>query len=130
MPSAENLARYKNHLVALYNHAFDTNYSKDHQFTEEELFALHPEHVFAYFCQTAYGTSTPLETDRPTKCRSSTLEFAKKAISSFMPNRLIAWNAQSVTGNPTRSVQVNDLIKRVKKEEVRKRKLFAFKSLQ
>ena len=128
MPSAENLTRYKKCLVSLYNNAFDTDYSKDHQFTDEELFALQPEHVYSYFCQMTYGTPTPLETDRPSKCRSSTLEFAKKAISSFMPNRLLAWNAQSVTGNPTRSVQVNDLIKRVKKEEVRK--LRAFKSLQ
>ena len=120
MPSAENLACYKKHLVALHNHEFDTDYSKDHHFTEEELFALQSENAFSYFSQIAYVTPTPLETDLPIKCRSSTLEFAKKATSSFMLNRLIVWNAQSVTGNPTRSVQVNDLIKLVKKRRGKK----------
>ena len=37
-----------------------------------------------------------------------------------MPNRLMQWNVETGTGNPTRSVQVNELIKWVKKLEVRK----------
>ena len=119
MPSAGNKARYKIHLVKLYNHAFDSALTKDHEFTNEELFAIKPHHVYAHFANMAYGVPSPSETDHPTQCRSSTLEFAKKAVSSFMPNRLLAWNAQVGTGNPTRSVEVNDLIKRIKKEEVR-----------
>jgi hypothetical protein len=46
--------------------------------------------------------------------------YYKKALSYFMPNRLMAWNELSLAGNPTRSVAVNDLIKAVKKKEVRK----------
>jgi hypothetical protein len=46
------------------------------------------------------------------------LEFAKKAISYFMPNRLMVWNQRTREGNPTRSNVVNELIKRVKKQEV------------
>ena len=39
----------------------------------------------------------------------------------FMPNRLISWNAETSNGNPTKSIEVNDLIKsRVKKQEVQK----------
>jgi hypothetical protein len=50
--------------------------------------------------------------------RLSSLEFWKKAISFF---RLIPWNSStSQEGNPTKSIVVNDLIKRVKKKEVRK----------
>jgi hypothetical protein len=37
-----------------------------------------------------------------------------------MPNKLTAWNAISGQGNPTRSIEVNELIKKVKKKEVRK----------
>ena len=37
-----------------------------------------------------------------------------------MPNRLVAWNEETKSGNPTRSVRLNDLIKLVKKKEVRK----------
>jgi hypothetical protein len=37
-----------------------------------------------------------------------------------MPNRLMLWNAVSGQGNLTRSIEVNTLIKKVKKKEVRK----------
>ena len=37
-----------------------------------------------------------------------------------MPNWLMPWNAVSGQGNPTRSIEVNTLIKKVKKKEVRK----------
>ena len=38
-----------------------------------------------------------------------------------MPNRLIPWNSTSQEeGNPTKSIEVNDLIKRVKKKKVHK----------
>ena len=37
-----------------------------------------------------------------------------------MPNRLSNWNQENVTGNPTKSTNVNDLIKFIKKREVRR----------
>jgi hypothetical protein len=37
-----------------------------------------------------------------------------------MPNRIMPWNAVTAQGNPTRSIEVNELLKRVKKKEVRK----------
>ena len=110
---------YHSYMVQLYNFTFpEEQVPKDHQFTNEELFRLSPEHIYAYFAKLAYGTTTPSLDDTPTHARSGTLEFAKKAISSFQPNRLIPWNEQSRSGNPTRSPLVNDIIKRIKKEEV------------
>ena len=37
-----------------------------------------------------------------------------------MQNQLMKWYLQSNSGNPTKSVKVNELIKRVKKAEVRR----------
>ena len=54
---------------------------------------------------------------QPKCCRSTTLETAKKAISYYIPHWTVPWcNNQ---GNPTRSGPVNDIIKEVKKFEVR-----------
>jgi hypothetical protein len=58
--------------------------------------------------------------DLPTGCRSCTLEYWKKAISSFMPNKHMPWDCISNEGNPTRSQEVQDVIKAVKKFEVRR----------
>ena len=52
------------------------------------------------------------------KIRSSSLEYRKKAVSFFMLNKKPTWcNGQ---GNPTKSDAVTDLIKDVKKCEVRR----------
>ena len=54
---------------------------------------------------------------RPVHGRSDSLYYAKKALSKFMPYRNANWvNGQ---GNPTKSNLVNDMIKQVKKFEVR-----------
>jgi hypothetical protein len=37
-----------------------------------------------------------------------------------MPNGLVSWNKLNNVGNPTKSIEINDLIKAVKKTEVRK----------
>ena len=56
----------------------------------------------------------------PISARSSSLQYWKKAISFFHPNRLMVWSDGRQEGNPTRSIEINNLIKRVKKKEVRK----------
>ena len=71
-------------------------------------------------CLKVHGKEDPGPQDNPIHGRSSTLEYYKKAISHFMPNRLIAWNVMSQVGNPMRSTEVNALIKAVKKKEVRR----------
>lgn len=95
-------------------------YPEDQVYTEAQLLALRPENIVSYFNLLAYGTQEPGPQDRPTHCRSSSLEQQKKALSYFHPHKLVAWNVQSEFGNPTRSVAVNNCIKSVKLHEVRK----------
>jgi hypothetical protein len=111
---------YKPYLLTCYNLANGTNHSKDHNFTNDELFSITPEQIYQYLAVKAYGIPNPTENDHPTEGRASSLAYAKKAISSFMPNKLMAWNERNREGNPTRSPMVNNLIKTVKKKEVRK----------
>jgi hypothetical protein len=46
------------------------------------------------------------------------LLYWKKAISFFKPNHHPAWDVPNNSGNPTKSADINDLIKTVKKKEV------------
>jgi hypothetical protein len=71
-------------------------------------------------CQKAYGTPEPDPDANLAQALSTSLMYWKKAISHYMPNCLMPWNAVSGQGNPTRSIEVNILIKKVKKKEVRK----------
>ena len=66
-----------------------------------------------FFSLKAFGTPTPGVDAKPMRGRSSSLESYKKKISFFMPNRLIGWNVQTKQGNPTKSVAVSNLIKKV-----------------
>jgi hypothetical protein len=95
-----------------------TNYPAWTVFTQEQLLAIRARHLVQYMSLLAYQTEKPGEGDHPTEARSTGLEFVKKAISSFMPNRNVQWNMESQTGNPTMSVAINDLIKKIKKGEV------------
>jgi hypothetical protein len=56
----------------------------------------------------------------PTHYRSSNLEQNKKAISFYMPNKNYPWNVHSGSGNPFKSVPVNDVVNTVHKMECRK----------
>ena len=96
-------------------------YDAGWQFTDAQLLEIKPNHIVRYMSLKAYGVEVPGEDDRPTNRRASGLEFVKKAISFFMPNQNAKWNVETQSGNPTMSVAVNQLIKRIKKEEVRKR---------
>ena len=126
MPRPANQANivkpeYKKHLVKCFNLVNETNHTKEHNFTIEELYTLRPQGIKRYLCLLAYGDEFPdLDVDLPTVGRSNSLEFAKKAISYFMPNKNMPWNEQAQQGNPTRSSVLNDMIKVVKKKEVRK----------
>ena len=67
---------------------------------------------------TAFEHSDAGDDDVPTCGRSNALAFHKKALSYFMPNKHLGWNMVSLSGNPTRRPEVNDLIKRVRHHEV------------
>jgi hypothetical protein len=92
----------------------DEEYERDHEFTPEELNAIQPEEIKKWMCVKVYGIPEPGTDDNPTLGRASLLDYYKKALSYYMPNKLFGWNAISKTGNPTRSIPVNELIKRVK----------------
>ena len=62
----------------------------------------------------------PSQDDNPTLGQSTSLKYYKKAIPFFMPNRLATWNVLNKSGNPTRSQIIIDLIKAVRKKEVRR----------
>ncbi len=66
----------------------------------------------------AYGTMTPGPDDRPTEACANSLEFAKKAISFFIPNNHPDGDDNRKQGNPTNSYIVNNVIKWVRKKEV------------
>ena len=80
---------YKKCLVNCMNLAFGTNHIWTYMFSNDELFQLTPEYAYAYMCTYAFGTATPCADDSPTFARSNTIEVAKKAISFYMPNRLV-----------------------------------------
>jgi hypothetical protein len=98
----------------------DTYYAPDEEFTQEQLLEIVPNDLYKWLCMKAYDKPDPGPNDNPVHGRSSSLMYYKKAISHFMPNSLFPWNVGTGQGNPTRSKEVNDLIKAVKKKEVRK----------
>ena len=50
----------------------------------------------------------------------SSIGYWKKAILFFMPNKLMQCTKPNSVGNPTKSIEIDELIKRVKKLEVQK----------
>ena len=110
---------YKRVLQKVMSHIDGIDYDTDHEHSRERLGSLTPEDLLLWFNHKCFGSSTPDENALPV-VRSSSIEFWKKALSAFMPNRLMSWNEISQVGNPTKSTQLNDLIKLVKKYEVRK----------
>ena len=116
----DNSNKYGVYLNAFMTFRNGLVYGPHYVWTQEELAAITPHQLVQWLSTKAYGVPSPGPDDNPTVGRSSSLEYYKKAISSFMPHRLQPWNSITSFGNPTRSVEVNDLIKRVKKKEVRK----------
>ena len=109
---------YQPHMVALMSFFHGcVDYPHDKTFTKEELLELTPLDIKRWMCDIVFGDPDPGPDDRPTHGRSSSLEQAKKAVSFFMPNKSMQW--YDGRGNPTRSATVNDLMKEVKRFEVR-----------
>ena len=96
----------------------NASYSIHTVFSSEELSSIIPQEIVAWMKLTAFGRSDAGDDNVPTCGRSNTLAFHKKALSYFMPNKHLGWNMVSLLGNPTRSPEVNDLIKRVGCHEV------------
>jgi hypothetical protein len=117
MPPKNN---YKSTLIRFMTYRDNVEYEKDHEFSDDDLGAITPAEVTEWMATVAYGVAVPGPDDNPTGARSNTIKFHKKAISSFMPNKMMEWNRLAGAGNPTKSQEVNDLIKDMKRKEVRK----------
>ena len=100
------------------HHDSNASYSIHTMFSSEERSSIKPQEIVAWMKLTAFGCSDMGDDDVPTCGRSNTLAFHKKALSYFMPNKHLGWNAVSLSGNPTRSPEVNNLIKRIRRHEV------------
>jgi hypothetical protein len=94
-------------------------FGKGHQFTNEEFLLATPDSVSRWMKLKAFGTVDVTPTSVAI-CRSTTLEMCKKAISFYMPHRNAFWNTETNFGNPTKSKEVNDLIKHLRNKEVKK----------
>ena len=112
-------AAYSSVLLRLINYLDSVTHPKGTEIPRERITRLTPSDLMRFFNSEIFGAEVRPEDGNP-KIRSSTVEFWKKALSSFMTNRLMAWNEVSNIGNPTRCTELNDLVKYVKKKEVRK----------
>ena len=110
---------YKPVLIRLMSYLDGTVYSKETEFETDRLKELTPEDLMRWLNKKVFGDESPSENSRAL-VRSSAIAYWKKALSYFMPNKLMQWNEINRVGSPTKSTLINDLIKRVKKLEVRK----------
>ena len=110
--------KYLNRLMA-HKGGYEPDF-EDRRYSEAELLEITPEDVAKFMKELAYHTSLPGPDDKPIYCRESSLVQAKKGISYFMPHRDAPWNVAAKFGNPTRSKVVNDVLRRVKQQQVRK----------
>ena len=90
-------------------------YTTATQFSQEQLLRITDKDVYEWLVFKEYNTCDPTSEDNPTNCRCNTLQYAKKALSYFMPNRNTQWCVALNTGNTTKSTKVNNLLKGVKK---------------
>lgn len=79
---------------------------------------IRPKDIAEYMYFRAYGKRHPTPEDKPKLTHCSNLATIKKSISYFMPNKE-AWNPGYDWRNPTKSKEANDVIKVVKKTEIR-----------
>ena len=89
--SSSFVQKYKFELSKCYNYNFNTRYNISHYFSTEELFQLEDKHNYRFVAHKVYSIPDPDKSDRPTKDRSASIEFAKKNITYFMPNKLVKW---------------------------------------
>jgi hypothetical protein len=85
-------------------------FARNYIYSDEELNAITPAHVLQWMNFKTFGTIIPAVDANPISARSSSLQYWKKAVSFFHPNRLMVWSAGRNEGNPTRSKEINNLI--------------------
>ena len=91
-------------------------YPPDWEFSIEES-PITPEMIYRWFAFKVFAKEDPTPDDNPTYGKSNTLLACTKMLSFFTINRLPSWDVVNKSGNPTKSIVVNDLIAFVKKKE-------------
>jgi hypothetical protein len=77
-------------------------------------------------CETFGIKDPPIDVNHhPVPCWIVIVGILEKTISFYMPKHLVQWSTTNNEGNPTKSIDVNDLIRRVKKKEVRQQEVIA-----
>ena len=96
-------------------------YEYEREYTDAELRQVTPTELVRWLNLRTFGVTDPGPNTaiRPL-VRANTLAFWKKSISFHMPDCLHGWRSGTNDGNPTKSAEMNDFIKRVKKLETRK----------
>ena len=95
-------------------------YTQTQAYRTSELNAITPLDVLRWMNIKTFGIPNPPLDANPVLPRSRLLNFYKKSISFYimLPTLLIACSTTCNEENPTRSNEINDLIKRVKRKEV------------
>ena len=95
---------------------YGIQYELDNDFTNKELGDITPAVIVRRMCHKIYVNPDHNPKKNPTQVLSSYIAYANKAISYFILIRFMHWNEleNPPVGNPTKSIPVNDLIKRVK----------------
>mgnify|MGYP007023057173 CR=1 FL=1 len=119
MPNGETVAKYRAVLVKLMSWLNNTNYEANYNFSVVELTAVSATDVVNWFKFRCYGTVEPEEDAIPVH-RKHALKFWKKSISYFMPNKHLQWNELANTGNPTKSLEMAEIIKGIQRKETRR----------
>lgn len=116
----KNEKNYFNYMADLmtYFHQRKEPYHPSHVFTREELLELTPKVVRDWMAMKAFGTTEYGPGDKSEGARYNSLDYAKKAVSYFMPHKGVGWCEGR--GNPTRSDAVHKLLKDVKVNEARR----------
>lgn len=118
VPCIQDGTAYQGAFVNFMMWLHGTTYHKSHRFSQQQLLEVKPLDIFRYFCIRAFGVEVLEKDSRPTLLRGSTLEFYKKSISHFMPNKQPGWDVRTHSGNPTKSALVNNLLARVARHEL------------
>jgi hypothetical protein len=114
---AGSKAVYWSYMVSFMSYRDSLTYDVKNVFTDQELTCITPNDVERYMKFCAFGVPEPGPDDRPTQLCARSLMVIKKAISIFIPNRLPSWDIGRCIGNPTKSIEVNSVIKIVTRHE-------------
>jgi hypothetical protein len=120
MPDAKTLRAYNRSIRRYFSFNDRICHPASFVASQEKLMEVTSDDICRFFKQDAYHNDDPTEDARPTFCRRSNLKAHKRAISHFMPRKLIPWDPISLIGNPKKSKELNGLINGIKKFECRR----------